>query len=231
MNSKTTTAFTIVLGLMITSSFGEPDAREWADRRPEITIRVYDYAATPASTVGQMKGEVERILGLSGARVIWLNCRGRDHTDRQTRCAASSGALELMLRIRRSPASDGLLGMNAQVSSVRAAWTPVGGKVVTVFLDAAERLIGSRGDSDSLGTILAYITAHEVGHAFGLHHSPDGIMKPHFSSTDVRQMMLRQLFFSPQSREGLRRGITHRLAAARAKTAKDFIEYTWQVAQ
>jgi len=138
MNSKMTTPFTIVLGLVIPFILGGPGSPGLTNRWPEMTIRVYDYAATPASTVRQMKAEVEWILGVSGVSVLWLNCKGRDQTDRHARCAAPTNALELMLRIRRSSASDGLFRVNAHASPVAAAWTPVGGKF-------PHRLPGCRG--------------------------------------------------------------------------------------
>ena len=91
--------------MFASTMFGQP-AKD--DSGLELTIRIYDYAGTPESATGQMKTELQWILGKSGTSVAWLNCKGANQPDRQSGCAAPLGSSDLILRIVPTATSSAL---------------------------------------------------------------------------------------------------------------------------
>jgi len=87
--------------------------------------------------------------------------------------------------------------------------TPFDSKpAITVLCDrillSTERV--SPGDR---ATVFAYVLAHELGHVLmrSNQHSPDGMMKAHWTTSDLVRITHRSLAFLPIDQDAIRRGI------------------------
>ena len=79
--------------------------------------------------------------------------------------------------------------------------------LVTVLYDRI--LFATDHDPEYRAALLAHVLVHEIGHLLMRTdgHSPDGVMKAHWSSADLRRMAYRPLTFLPGDIDMIRRGL------------------------
>ncbi|MBZ5548782.1 MAG: hypothetical protein LAO22_12640 [Acidobacteriia bacterium] len=176
-----------------------------AQRKPQLTVIVYNDAGVPERVVKQAMGIAERIYRKVG---IEIACREHDDSDAEgtaffVRIVPNSFNLPREDFGVAFVGSDGL-GVQADVfySGIRQV-------AQSSSLDAAE--------------ILGHVIAHEVGHLLlgSNSHSALGIMQAHWAIGQLREVSMGTLGFDKQQSENIRARLLGPYAAVRVtgKTA------------
>ncbi len=173
-------------------------------RRPEITVRVFNYAGIPSDAIARAEREVIRIFSTTGIQAHWLNCPLSPATALNTPiCPGSWRWTDLLLRLIPLATADrsiNSLGFSLPSSE--------GGVVAVIFYDRIEEL--TKAGVAGAGQILGYAVVHEVGHLLlgSTIHSPAGIMSSPWSREDVK---LARLLFTRQQARAIRGEVIRRM--------------------
>jgi hypothetical protein len=162
-----------------------------------ITVKVHNFAKVPRTTLEKSQAVASGVFRETGVELKWLNCPC------QTEAATFSlRVIPKLFGSTQSTFRSDHLGF--------AAVSDDGGDLATVFFDRVEAL-GKGGD---LSHLLGLATTHELGHLLlgpGA-HVDEGIMRPHWTRKDLRQVHRRSFRFSPEQSQTMR----HRLGKSRA---------------
>jgi hypothetical protein len=162
--------------------------------RPEITVRVFNYAEIPPEALARAEREVIRIFSTTGIQAHWLNCPLSPTTAHNAAiCPGSWLWTDLLLRVIPLATAD--RGNNALGFALPSS---EGGIVAVIFYDRVEEL--TKAGVAGAGQILGYAVAHEIGHLLlgSIIHSCTGIMSSPWSREDVK--LARLLFTRGQAR-------------------------------
>ena len=188
------------LALCFMQTFNVPEIAVMASARrnqprPEITVRVFNYARVPPDAMALAEREVIRIFSTTGIQAHWLNCplSPAGTVQNAAICTGSWLWTDLLLRViplATADRSNNSLGFSLPSSE--------GGIVAVIFYDRVEELTKA-GVADA-GQILGYAVAHEIGHLLlgSIIHSCTGIMSSPWSREDVK--LARLLFTREQAR-------------------------------
>jgi hypothetical protein len=80
------------------------------------------------------------------------------------------------------------------------------------------------GSDPPMGVLLGHVIAHEVGHILEGNgwHSPEGIMKAHWSHTDLEKMAAVPLSFDRDDIESIRAGVSRRTSSPKIAETSSF---------
>jgi hypothetical protein len=200
-------------GLAMLMTFWVGTVRNSAARRPpearsadlKMSVRVYDYAGSPADMVRLAESETERIYAKAGVYLEWHECgvaalaESADPT-----CAASLTPSDIILRIVK------------RVNEVRlhASAENIGftiGNMATVQMEPLHKSEGTRVCFSY--QMLARTMAHEFGHALlGPGHSSQGIMRACWGEEQLEFTGANDMVFTPDQEKALRLAVKARLA-------------------
>ncbi len=178
-----------------------------ADVEPQgfrITVLVANRANVPAATLAKMQSETDWVLSKAGISTTWIDCPFSTETpEANSPCAGRLGGTRFLVRLTQDHISyhgslaAGALGFSHVTSD--------GGLYATVLVDVVNDL-ACQQELLSRGQILGYAVAHEVGHlVMGLNsHSPHGLMRARWESTELRDMAEHHLLFSKREGERMR---------------------------
>jgi hypothetical protein len=172
--------------------------------RPEITVRVFNYAGIPPDAVARAEREVTRIFSTTGIHAHWLNCPLSPATPTNAAiCPGSWLWTDLLLRVvplATADRSNDSLGFSLPSSE--------GGIAAVIFYDRIEEL--TRAGVAGAGQILGQAAAHEIGHLLlgSIIHSSSGIMSSPWSREDVK---LARLLFTRQQARAMRGEVIRRM--------------------
>ncbi len=220
---KTTLRWTLSAGLALASGltgFGYAAAAASSETSSAITIHVRNYAGVAPQTLTEAEQVATRIFRKAGVESGWADIvvsaeNGHvNSADHQTFTLA-----DIQLNIfpdvmaGRSGLPNNVMGLAPGTGPDRGIIYVLDSKVRTIFWSTLSAY--SRGDMDrhvSMGQVLGYVIAHEVGHLLLNQqvHSPRGIMRGEWSFLDFRDMTCGMLLFTPQQAEFLRADVRSR---------------------
>lgn len=210
-----------VAGLMVASCLflagsgvaAQPSSAAEPATSPSITVYVYDYAHTSPGTLERAEADATYVFRQAGVEILWRNCypsqpaAGLD-------CNQVKGPTEFVLRILRPNKAAGK-AFRASVFGYTVRDSD-GGTLATVFYDRVEKV--ARREGLSVGVVLGYAVAHEIGHLVLLteDHSPTGLMRAGFTHQDWQLAAQGALLFSPEQAESIRGTVLSKLSARAA---------------
>jgi hypothetical protein len=173
---------------------------------PQVNVSVYNDAGVSSATLRRAQQQAGRILRMAGLNVAWIDSQSRN-ASRHDQHGGPLYTTEFSLRI--VPHSGNLADRVFGVSFLGADGS---GRYGDIFYDTAERLTETA--HINLADVLGHVIAHELGHLLlGTNaHSPEGIMRPHWSSDELRSLARGRLLFMPQQAQSIRNRATHPLA-------------------
>jgi hypothetical protein len=155
--------------------------------QPVITIAVYNYAHVGRLELKDAEREAAELLAAAGERIVWLEFSGKN---RLAQASPNNLAADLFLRILKASAIRRVRRISAADVMGEAIVAPgseslVPGRFANLFYDRVQHVSALWGLFS--GQILGDAIAHELGHLLlGSGHSPEGIMKGHWTLQDLR---------------------------------------------
>jgi hypothetical protein len=127
---------------------------------PTVSVRTYNYAAVPRTTLLAARVEADHIFQRAGISLVWVDCRVSVAEDGPACTEPLLPGRDLMLRLVDRPPVDGarvvVLGESMLDREAR------GGVLITIDMFPV-RAIEEQASSPS-GTLLGRAVAHEIGH-------------------------------------------------------------------
>jgi len=156
-----------------------------------MTVLVFNFRQVPSEVLGKAENEVGRIFQRAGIRVTWQDCPTGNEP-----CQKGPGYV-VLLGIMAGPVQ------NPMLDTISGRADPAD-HLASVYYDYLPRLPG--GNPSDKATVLACVTAHELGHLLlGRHgHSVTGIMRESWDVEQARHALMSQLSFLPEESEILR---------------------------
>jgi hypothetical protein len=182
-------------------AWGETNAGESPDERPQVSVSVYDDARVPAAVLAQAEREAGKIFARAGLEVTWVNCSTWEvRVETQASCERFAWPAYLALHI--VPRS--IRPMN-EVFGVAFLSGEGIGCYSDVYYDQALALHADW--NVGLADILGNVVAHEVGHLLlgSNSHAPAGIMRARWQGEELRRLASGSLLFTPEQAERMRR--------------------------
>lgn len=212
---KSVAGFLVASCLIIaaSSAAAQPTAAPELATSPSITVYVYDYAQTSPSTLERAAAEATYVFHEAGVDVTWITCLAAQPSAGSD-CNQPKGPAEFVLRILRpNKAAEKAFRASVFGYTVRDI---DGGTLATVFYDRVEKV--ARHEELSIGVVLGYAVAHELGHLVLLteDHSPTGLMRAGFTHQDWQLAAQGALLFSPEQAEAIRGTVLTKLSARAA---------------
>ena len=164
-----------------------------------VELRVFSHASVDAPTLQLARTTASKLLASGRISAEWRECGTRERS-----CNESSELVPiivLLLPVAKTTDED----VSAEVVQDQSTRAPT----VLVYLpNLADRLrtILQRAAGRSnpalatlqLGHLIGLAIAHEVGHVFGLPHTPSGVMKARIASDDLMALHQARLAFTPR---------------------------------
>jgi hypothetical protein len=206
---ETCLALNFLLSGSLTSS-AESTSNQGADSRTTITIHVYNEAQVPARPLARAFKEATRIFSKIGIDTIWLECLASDKPVLALSvCNQAFSPMVLGLTILTENATtgtvlpDGLFGIALPYRD--------GGVRASVFYQHAREF--ARGGPASLGQVLGYVMAHEIGHLllWSKSHSRAGLMQGGWSRDDLICIAKGRLGFASEEVQRMRDNVLRRV--------------------
>ncbi len=208
------------------ASLACPMQAEDTDHGLSISIRVYNYAQVPESTLRRAKNHAGSIFHWTGFTAEWFDCRlSASEPPKDAACADPLAPTDVVLKLlpksmsRQFNAPRGTLGF-ALPAQTRGFGT------AHVFVERAEELVRQRG-SMAAGSrsfrarVVGLGVAHEIGHLLmgSGSHSKKGLMKLLWNKKDLQLAALGGLVFVPEHARQAQAAIAARVSVARGHGA------------
>jgi hypothetical protein len=194
-----------------------------------ITVRVYDYARTPSSTVNQARKIATEIYRHAGIETLWVDCpKDLQDTGSYPACQNSLGARDFVLKILPRAVPE-LTNENCALGM--AALSGRGGFAAYIFFDRVENLtwdelrpatdgvFAGKWPIEMLNAVtLGVAMAHELGHLLlgPGSHARDGIMRPSWSRKNLEEAFSGNSRFTGAQISQLQGAVAARVLAQRA---------------
>jgi hypothetical protein len=179
-----------------------------------IALHIYDYAQVEPQELAQAQEEASRVLARVGIEANWLNCPvpGRESQSNEA-CRSTAGARELVLRILPRAMAERMAREKHSLGFAQLSTDGTPGYVANVFYHRVESLTVELNSSRAV--ILGYALAHEIGHLLlgTTSHSPNGIMRAHWTEKEMLSASAGRFGFLPQQAVRIRGQVQERRAA------------------
>lgn len=171
---------------------------ENSDRK--LTVLAHDYAGLQDGAAFELQTLTAVLFSRVGIRVEWVWCTAGRRNERSALCGETSTRGHIVIRIL--PGHPG--HENRLVPALGAAVVSDGYAVL--YGMQIRQFAGNNGLS--LGCLMAYATAHEIGHLLlGERHSVSGIMRAVWGKSEFIGMAQGCLTFCPSECEKIRRAV------------------------
>jgi hypothetical protein len=174
-----------------------------------VSVSIYNDAQVPPATLVRAEGIANRILQQAGIEITWFSCGGG------SRCETGldhdhASVQNLSLRVVTCAKT-----LSNSVFGVSFLGSDSTGKYGDVFYNTARSL--SESTHIHLGDMLGHVIAHELGHLLlgSNAHSQLGIMRPHWSSGELRSITMGRLLFTPEQARSMQDQLEDRARLAR----------------
>jgi hypothetical protein len=183
-----------------------------AEKNPQLTVFVYNYAGVPERVLNQAERITEKIYMSARVGISWKDCtRPVEEGEGQDKCSRSDPAVFSLRIVHRS------LNLQEEDFGIAFLGSDGMGQQADVFYLSIERL----EQNSSLGApaILGHVMAHELGHLLlgSRSHSNLGIMQARWTSSQLRGISMGQLTFDRRQSEVIRARLHGPYAALRSK--------------
>ena len=180
---------------------------------PQLTVVVYDAVEASQQLLRPAEEEASRVLRLASLDVEWVNCSGEGGD--KVECRQLSDANEIVLRVVPRALTLGDSALGAAFLSNRGE-----GRYADIFAGAADAL-HVQNQTASRSRVLGDVMTHEIGHLLlgSQAHSSTGIMRPHWTSKDLRDIAMGRLVFTPDQCRRVRERVEKRNHALGAQVA------------
>lgn len=165
-----------------------------------VTISVFNDASVPLKTLRGAEDVAGRVFASADVQIAWMNCgRASETAEEQKACATVVFPEHLHIRIIQRA-----LTQNAPTLGLSYLDEEGSGCQADIFYQGIAGVVEESGVSASI--ILGNAIAHEVGHLLlGTNsHSPEGIMRAHWSEPDLLAAMKGMLAFSNEQKSRMR---------------------------
>ena len=161
----TVLSFSLLLGA---PGFSRAATHEPAGTAPEITVRLYNYAAVPEQRLARAQGHAATVFARASLEPKWLDCRlSSAEPIKDAACEKPLRPTDVVLRIlpRKMAAR---LGVDHAICGFALPAKNLGFGIATIFYQRVDKLVSQgsfsvEGDS-ARALILGHIIAHEIGH-------------------------------------------------------------------
>ncbi len=191
------------------ASAREHPGRDWY----RVNIQLSSQVAAPPDLLRDGQDAAGNIFAGIHVRLTWVQLRWTDQMQPASNavadCVGEAATHNIAVEIvPHAPASF------SNVALAMALPYADSGVRIVVFYDRVEPLLGGRHAPQA--TVLGYVLAHEIAHVLqGIaRHSETGIMRARWTDNDLKQMGLKELTFTPEDVQLIRRRLAHRDASA-----------------
>lgn len=190
-------------------------AASGAEAQSFLTVRVYNYAAVPGSTLARAEAAAQGIFHKAGIEVEWIHCpTSRNEVDLFPACRKPSGPWDVVLQIVPQSMEPKSVGSDAFGLALPGTSSEPSTHAYVFFHRAEQAAVESHRSSRpvSLPTLMAYVIVHEVGHLLlGPNmHSPHGIMRARWQAKDLQEMEIGAVGFPSGQAKTLRARLEER---------------------
>ena len=146
--------------------FSRAATHEPAGTAPEITVRVYNYAAVPEQRLARAQGHAATVFARASLEPKWLDCRlSSAEPIKDAACEEPLRPTDVVLRIlpRKMAAR---LGVKHAICGFALPARNLGFGTATIFYQRVHELVsqGSFSVDGNSALVLGHIIAHEIGH-------------------------------------------------------------------
>jgi hypothetical protein len=184
-----------------------------------IILRVYDYARENPSALLAAEGEATRILAQAGVNARWTDCPTSPEFNGYLDCRQPWQVNDYVLEVIPESMVARLGKTGEAMGSTPACFT---GPYCTaiVFYDRARAMVN--GQTVVAPVLLGRAMAHEIGHLLlgANSHSPSGIMRASWSSSDLRRIVGPAMLFTEEQSRQMRTHLTKRAQSSQAQAAE-----------
>jgi hypothetical protein len=186
-----------------------------AERQPEITVRIYNYADAQETVLEKAKTEARRLLRTSAFDIRWIDCPVHpEQRERYRGCADAVSPADIVLRL--VPRS---MEPKEDLEHALGFSLPFGGQPATrayVLYDRVREKV-RRYEGISEFSLVAYVMAHEIAHLLigDDRHSPRGVMKAGWRQRELIDIERGIMSFSRDELRLIETGVIQRLQARR----------------
>ncbi len=172
-------------------------AASGADKAPRRILAVCLDPGGNAATIDGARAAASRVFDRVGIQLDWRNTEGR--------CAGGRGLIVTVA----------LATPNDQHPGALAYAMPYEATHIVLLYDRVLATVAR----PAVPSLMGYVLAHEIAHMLeGVdRHSPEGVMKAHWSSRDYADMQLGRLSFAPENVELMREGVARFAASSTAR--------------
>lgn len=214
------TAIAGMAGLVIQVAASAPGSVRVAGS-PNLTIRIYDYARIPDSTLARATDETRKVFRRTGFEVRLVRCRVA-MTDPFLHPCHSEPTGPSVIQVRILPEEMASLAkLDRRVFGfAMTAVRPEYGVIANVFYHHVQRLADEYAERGyHAGVVLGYVLAHEVGHLLlgNGEHSKGGIMRIPWKEAELFSAHTGQLNFTRNEAARMRLDVEERIDTQRAK--------------